>query len=352
MAGNCIGRIRSMTCPLPEEPAHAPQTLGEKAQDIAGKTVGALQSAGEGLLGLASMASDSIVQLGNLATGGVLGGTDYVQGALGRQAARGQAMVDGVVQAATDPLGTLNSAVQGIEAQRQAAEQLRAAGQFFEAGKIEGALAEQLTPMTAGMTKLGKLDKLIPDEHPPRKRRGEVVVKQRRTKKVEPRCFGGDVAKNKPGPYDTQLQAQQDAINNMTVQEYLDNRARWEQMGRAGTAAEQVAARADAIKDMALKNTRDLQQTGMDPLQAKTQGMAQAQATAQHLDVLHSPDLSAGGSASGTSGLGDRSVNRSIGSNWGQNGMERVKAMDEVASKVPLAERAHTKMDVELKRCP
>lgn len=85
--------------------------------------------------------------------------------------------------------------------------------------------------------------------------------------------------------------------------------------------------------------------------------MAQAQKTAAGMDVLHSPDLSAGGSPSGTTGLGDKGVNRSIGSNWGQGQDESgvgkcVRTMDESARSVPQSERATTKMNVKLKRCP
>lgn len=141
------------------------------------------------------------------------------------------------------------------------------------------------------------------------------------------------------------------------MDEYLKNRDRWDQMKRAGTSADQAAARSKAIADMAEQNKEKLRSAGMSASEAKTQGMAQAQKTAAGMDVLHSPDLSAGGSASGTTGLGDKGVNRSIGSNWGQGQDEsgvgkRVRTMDESAKSVPESERATTKMNVKLKRCP
>lgn len=185
----------------------------------------------------------------------------------------------------------------------------------------------------------------------------DTQVKQRRAPKAKPKCFGGKQTKKNPQEYDRQLQQQEDALNNMSVSEYLKNRERWGQMQRMGTKAEQAAARTKAIADMAKTNKDALLAQGMSVKEASTLGKQQAEAAANGLDVLHSPDLSAGGSAQGTTGLGDKGVNRSIGSNWGQNqdasGVgDRVRTMDESADKVPKAERDKTKMNVKLKRCP
>ena len=185
----------------------------------------------------------------------------------------------------------------------------------------------------------------------------DTQVKARQAGKAEPKCFGGKQTKKNPQEYDRQLQQQEDALNRMSVAEYLQNRERWAQMKRLGTVAEQAKARGKAIADMAKSNTDALRAQGVSKKDAISQGMEQAQQAAKGLDVLHSPDLSAGGSAQGTTGLGDKGVNRSIGSNWGQNQNavgtgERVRTLDESAQKVPEAERGHTKMNVKLKRCP
>lgn len=107
---------------------------------------------------------------------------------------------------------------------------------------------------------------------------------------------------------------------------------------------------------MAAANTAKLIRSRVGIRAAETQGRAMAEASAKGMDVLHSPDLNAGGTASGTTGLGDKGVNRSIGSNWGQNqdgagAGERVRTIDDTARSVPKAERASTKMNVKLKRC-
>lgn len=185
----------------------------------------------------------------------------------------------------------------------------------------------------------------------------DTQVKQNQAPKAEPKCFGGKQTKKNPKEYERQLQQQEDALNKMSVSEYLKNRDRWGEMKRMGTAAEQAAARTKAIADMARKNKDDLFKQGLSAKDAAIQGKQQAEAAAKGLDVLHSPDLSAGGSAQGTTGLGDKGVNRSIGSNWGHNqdasgAGDRVRTMDESARKVPEAERDNTKMNVKLKRCP
>jgi hypothetical protein len=347
MAGNCLGRIRTATCALPAAPAHAPQTLAEGAQQAAGRAVGALQSAAEGLLEVAGMASDSIVQAGNILTAGAFSDTQYVQRALGRQTARGQAMVDTATQIVTDPIGTAAAALESLDAQQQAAEQLRAAGNFYEAGKIEGALAQGIMPSPAGVTKVVRL---TPEGKPP-KPRGEVVVTKRTTAKAKPECFGrnSQVAKNKPSEYDAQLAAQQNAINSMTVEEYLKNRERFDRIGRAGTSA-QALDRLRAIAAMQGEIEMELVAKKMSPVEAERVSSIMVSQQAAVMDILHTPDLVAGGGGV-MGGLGDRGVNRSIGSYWGKSNMERVRVMDDVAKVVPKELSANTMMNVELRRC-
>jgi hypothetical protein len=347
MAGNCLGRIRTTTCALPVTPAHAPETFAEEAQQVAGRVVGAVQSAADGLLGISGVASDSIVQLGNIVTGGAFSDTQYVQSALGRQTARGQAMVDTATQIVTDPIGTAAAALESLEAQQQAAEQLRAAGNFYEAGKIEGALAQGIMPSPAGVTKVVRL---TPEGKPP-KPRGEVVVTKRTTAKAKPECFGrnSQIAKNNPVEYDAQLAAQQNSINSMTVEEYLKNRETFSKFGRT-QAVDQGMARSRAIGEMVEAIKQELRNAGLGVAAAAEKATAEAKSRAAVMDILHTPDLSAGGGGA-MGGLGDRGVNRSIGSYWGSNSMERVKVMDAAAKSVPPAARAQTKMNVELSRC-
>ena len=63
------------------------------------------------------------------------------------------------------------------------------------------------------------------------------------------------------------------------------------------------------------------------------------------LDVLHTPDLGAGGGGR-ISGLGDPSVNRSIGSRWGNGRAARLKRRAEQARV-----QGVDQTDVELEIC-
>ena len=65
------------------------------------------------------------------------------------------------------------------------------------------------------------------------------------------------------------------------------------------------------------------------------------------LAALHNPDMFMGGK-NVIDGMGDRQVNRSIGSQW-KGG--RANELDKAAEAVPASERATTKMNAKLERC-
>jgi hypothetical protein len=254
------------------------------------------------------------------------------------------------------PIDTVTGMAQGVAEGFQKYEDLTKAGNFYEAGKMQGEVAAGMVDPGKGtgkLGKLGKLDDLKTPEPPkkPKKGKGEVAIEARKAKLVDVKCFGGDKTKDitKQKEYDRQLGMQQKALNDMSVEDYLKNRDTWKELGRTG-AAQQSADRASAIADMASKKSNELIANGTPWNIAKQQGTAYAQNTAKGMDILHSPDLSAGGSGA-TTGLGDKGVNRSIGSNWAQNDGEKRKQMDDSAKAVPDKDKAHTKMNVQLKRC-
>ena len=155
MADNgTVGRVQTLLSPKPAPP-NQPETAAEQSEYAAGKLVGFAQSGLKAGYELASMASDAIVFAGNIVTGGVASQTKYVQDALQRNAARGA----GIVNTASHPIDAANSFLQSIEERQNAAELLRANGNFYEAGKIEGALAQEVMPSPAGVTKVAKVGK-------------------------------------------------------------------------------------------------------------------------------------------------------------------------------------------------
>ena len=171
---------------------------------------------------------------------------------------------------------------------------------------------------------------------------GHVMAK----KKVD--CFkAGDKTKNKTKEYDKQLADQEKGLNDMTVQEYLDGRKKFDEIGRKGTGAAQQAARADHAKDLTDKFTKQLSKQGVTGAAASQQAAQMTANKMNTLAALHNPDMIAGGKDAVTA-MGDRGVNSSIGGQW----KDKVKDLDASAKQVPESERATTKMNVKLSRCP
>jgi len=115
----------------------------------------------------------------------------------------------------------------------------------------------------------------------------------------------------------------QDGLNDLTVQEYFDNRERYLKEGRSkeGTKA-QRAARKEALQEKIDK----LMDSGMSRKEAKEV----AKEWMEEQAALHDPDQIAGGDPTKISGMGDRRVNSSLGSQW----KTRIDAMDEQIRKL------------------
>ena len=112
-----------------------------------------------------------------------------------------------------------------------------------------------------------------------------------------------------------QLQEQEDTINEMEPTDLLRNMDRYRKAGR-GTG--DPAARAKQRELWISNETERLtelyeDQHGID--EAERMAAEQAKKNAKTLDAVHDVDLVAGGSGN-VSGMGDSSVNRSIGSQW------------------------------------
>ena len=123
--------------------------------------------------------------------------------------------------------------------------------------------------------------------------------------------------------FSRQLKGQQDGLNDLTVQEYFDNRERYLKEGRSKEGSKaQKAARKEALED----KIRELMLSGDTPdvAEKKAKDWMKEQA------ALHDPDQIAGGDPTKISGMGDRRVNSSLGSQWKM----RIDAMDEQIRKL------------------
>ncbi len=130
-------------------------------------------------------------------------------------------------------------------------------------------------------------------------------------------------------------------MNELTVQEYLDNRQKYIEQGRAiESNAAQQAARENAYLD----KVSELRRNGLSAEEAKLQADEWLKTQA----ALHNPDQVAGGKVTNVGGVGDKGVNSSIGSQW----RYRIDAVDEqiqkVAEGMSEAERNSTYLNVNL----
>lgn len=123
--------------------------------------------------------------------------------------------------------------------------------------------------------------------------------------------------------FSRQLKGQQDGLNDLTVQEYFDNRERYLKEGRSKEARKaQKAARKEALQE----KIDELMDSGMSRKEAKEE----AKEWMKEQAALHDPDQIAGGDPTKIRGMGDRRVNSSLGSQW----KTRIDAMDEQIRKL------------------
>ncbi|WP_157051723.1 polymorphic toxin type 15 domain-containing protein [Agarivorans gilvus] len=165
--------------------------------------------------------------------------------------------------------------------------------------------------------------------------------------KFEVDCFkaGDAITSDKFPEFDRQLQGQQDGLNDMTVQEYLDGRAKYKDIGRGDGKAQRTARKKLKIK-LIREYKKQAQKIGLMGEAAKAYAENKTSTEMATLAALHNPDMIAGGKDM-VEVLGDRGVNSSIGSQW----RHRIDKLDNAAEAVPVNERGATSMNVALSRC-
>lgn len=172
----------------------------------------------------------------------------------------------------------------------------------------------------------------------------------------KPKCFkpGDDLKKGWKGDpnklekeFYEQLKAQEKGINDLTVGEYLENRTKFEEIGR-GNGAAQDAARKKLSLQMQDSIEAGLLKNKIAPPDAERMAAERTKEIMNSLAALHDPDMIAGGHDK-IGGMGDKKVNSSIGSQWSKEG--RVTEMDAAAKKALAEQGPDAKMNVTLERC-
>lgn len=123
-----------------------------------------------------------------------------------------------------------------------------------------------------------------------------------------------------PEEFRRQLKEQQDALREMKPQDILDNMAEYAANGRpAGDAAARRAAREGYVTNNLPQRIPNHMGPGVSIEDATALAREELLNEIVDQDATHVVDLIAGGDG-GISGLGNRSVNRSIGSQWRHRG--------------------------------
>ncbi|MNZ83487.1 hypothetical protein D3C78_1022170 [compost metagenome] len=140
-------------------------------------------------------------------------------------------------------------------------------------------------------------------------------------------CFKADkLPASKHGEFERQLKGQQDGLNRLTVEEFLEN------IANPAKRDPRIAkiARKELYGKLQERIQRDLMKT-MSAIEARKLSVKQAKETMSSLAALHNPDLIAGGRDT-ISDFGDRQVNSSIGPQW-KSRVDGLKAAAEKASR-------------------
>ncbi|KAF4557211.1 DUF6861 domain-containing protein, partial [Pseudomonas sp. CES] len=140
-------------------------------------------------------------------------------------------------------------------------------------------------------------------------------------------CFKADkLPVSKHGEFERQLKGQQDGLNRLTVEEFLEN------IANPAKRDPRIAkiARKELYDKLQERIQRDLMKT-MSAIEARKLSVKQAKETMSSLAALHNPDLIAGGRDT-ISDFGDRQVNSSIGPQW-KSRVDGLKAAAEKASR-------------------
>ena len=155
-------------------------------------------------------------------------------------------------------------------------------------------------------------------------------------------CFKADnLPRAKHGEFERQLKGQQDGLNRLTVEEFLNNLAN--PAKRNPRLAKQ--ARKELYAELQERIQKDLLKT-MSPIEARKLSVKQAKETMSSLAALHNPDLVAGGRNAITD-FGDRQVNSTIGPQW----RSKVDSMKAAAEKASKSGAASSLLNVKLHKC-
>jgi len=165
-------------------------------------------------------------------------------------------------------------------------------------------------------------------------------------------CFSPQtLPASKSKEMDRQWKGQEQGLNDMSVEEYLEARKALDPKNRDQKAAK--AARASFKQKTQAKTFKELRSSGSSLEEAERLAQEHADSTMETMNALHNPDLVAGGKNK-IADSGDGEVNQTIGRQWShkkRGQTTRIQDLDDAASRVPVGKRKGTKINGRLERC-
>jgi hypothetical protein len=212
----------------------------------------------------------------------------------------------------------------------------------------------------AGKKRRGDDDK--PDDKPdeeaePGKKDRDAPPKRERMEQHDD-CFKRN-PKHDEDEFVDQLKTQEEGLNELTVDQFLENRDLFKSNGRRDDPSQQAVrdqVRAELEQDLVEHLLAGTERTPQQIAAAQTDAKGRIDKTMQALAALHNPDQIGGGGL-GAEGVGDKGVNSSLGSQWknaspNHPGLTRAEALEQAARRVPAGERGGTLLNVDFAVCP
>ncbi|MCG3472293.1 polymorphic toxin type 15 domain-containing protein [Xenorhabdus bovienii] len=259
----------------------------------------------------------------------------------------------GAVLADLNPKGAVKGAVKGVG---KAIEKITAKGGKKTAAGV-GQKIEKDAPNVVPKNEKSKENAGNPQE-PPEKKGGKV----KGVKKTKVPCFSPYDSKRYKKlktekerkeflkEYANQLRRQQDAINNMSPEEFKIARDAYKKNKRnslAGKAQENF--RNDTKEDIKGNIYDNLKNRGVPAKEAKKIAQKKADDIFDGLAALHEPDMVAGGYGQyAPKKMGDKGINSAIGGSW--NG-KRIKSLDDAVKEAIDSGLGDAKMNMQLELC-
>lgn len=157
MAAIAPAQSKWLAPPAPAPKSSAPPPGTVDVVGTAGILVGGAESVASGVVGVANIANNTILQIGDILTGGLNHDSPLMQQVWAEQGALGSA----IVKLVTEPGQVISGFESSAAARLEAAEALRAAGENFEAARVEGKLgADVAQAVFGGVSAVRALSKL------------------------------------------------------------------------------------------------------------------------------------------------------------------------------------------------